>query len=113
MMCKLSVPFFLDCCHTEKQWMIWRLPFIPLRILGWKLQEQLANGNELDVVLPMAVQFHAILYGLPQDYGYSDGFTQQLLKLKGGNVCIVGFLSEGSVDLLEHLDIIGIRRNTI
>jgi hypothetical protein len=32
---------------------------------------------------------------------------------KGGNVCIVGFLSEGSVDLLEHLDIIGIRRNTI
>jgi hypothetical protein len=32
---------------------------------------------------------------------------------KGGNVCIVGFLSEGSVDLLEHLDIIRIRRNSI
>jgi hypothetical protein len=32
---------------------------------------------------------------------------------KGWNVYIVGCLSEGSVDLLEHLDIIGIKSKTI
>ena len=83
MMCKLSVPFSLDCCHTGQKWMIWRWSFIRWRVIGWNLQEQLANDNGLDTVsVPlMAIQFHAIQYGLPQDYGRcSGGSTQQLLK---------------------------------
>jgi hypothetical protein len=64
----------------NKQLMIWRWLFVPWRTIGWKLREQLANGNDLDAAPPMAVQFHAIQYRLPQDDGHSGGSTQQLLK---------------------------------